>query len=67
MFGRRKLQNEVLELKYRVRELEQILCPFGSHDFKLIDRTVYVDPFDVCTIARYKCQKCGKEVTKDEY
>lgn len=67
MFGRRKLQNEVLELKYRVRELEQILCPFDSHDFKLIGSTVYVDPCDVYTIARYKCQKCGKEVTKYEY
>lgn len=31
MFG--KKQQQILELQNRVRELENILCPFNQHDF----------------------------------
>lgn len=67
MFGRRKLQNEIQELKCRVQELEQILCPFESHQFKFVDCTYVVGLYEVDVLSRYKCQKCGKEVERYSY
>jgi len=61
MFNK-KLKEENLKLKYRIKELEERLCPCESHDWKLIN-TEYklgccLPDFDV--IYHYKCKRCGK-------
>lgn len=60
MFG--KKQQQILKLQNRVRELENILCPFNQHDFVETDR-IYDggDP-----IVSYKCKRCHKKIIKSE-
>ena len=62
MQTKRELKAEVVRLTYRVRELEERLCPCESHDWKTVDYS-----FEVCssmgdteTIYHYKCRRCGK-------
>lgn len=61
MFNR-KLKAEVVRLTYRVKELEERLCPCESHDWV---RVGYRYVFSGCcppdTVYRYKCKRCGKE------
>ena len=58
---KKKLRVAVIELSYRVAELEERLCPMNGHDYKLIDCGVTFtsmgEPMDVET---YKCSRCGK-------
>lgn len=46
-FGRKQRQIEALQ--YRIKELEERLCPCEEHDWK------YIGMF------KYKCRRCGKE------
>lgn len=36
METKRKLNEEIIKLNYRIAELEERLCPCGSHDWKKI-------------------------------
>lgn len=55
MFGRKKMKDEILELRYRVAELEERLCPCEEHRWKQIGWS-YQDTYT------YKCRRCGKVI-----
>jgi hypothetical protein len=59
---RRFLKEEVLRLEYRVKDLEERLCPTEQHDWLTVGyRHVHVGCGETQSITRYKCRKCGKE------
>lgn len=62
MFNR-ELKEENTRLRYRIKELEEKLCPDEDHDWKLIgtDFNVNYTISDVDNFYRYKCRRCGKE------
>ena len=62
MFNR-KLKEENQKLKYRIKELEERLCPCEEHDWKLISTHYQFGCCveDIDTIYHYKCKRCGKE------
>lgn len=61
MFRKRKLLQEISELKHRIAELEERICPCEQHDWKVIDTEyVVVDESWTDAICKYKCTKCGK-------
>lgn len=59
---KRSLRNEVTRLSYRVKELEERLCPCESHTWKEVDYyfTGGTGMGDEETIYIYKCNVCGK-------
>ena len=63
---KRKLKEKIVELNYRIADLEERLCPCEEHDWKQIGH--YVTSFTYCadfdTVYRYKCRRCGK--TKED-
>lgn len=63
MFEKRKLKAQVVRLTYRVKELEERLCPCGQHDWVIVGR----EPSFVCgsveILHKIKCRRCGKEST----
>lgn len=67
MFG--KKQQQIFELQNRVRELENILCPFNQHDFVETGRTYDGgDPIYSREewIVSCECRRCHKKITKYE-
>lgn len=62
MFGKRKLKEEIMRLKYRIADLEERLCPCEDHDWKKIDchYTSLTNHLDLDAICTYKCRRCGK-------
>ena len=67
MFGRRRLKAEIERLTYRVKELEEQLCPWGQHDYVLTktEYKTWCSGHAVEAIDHFKCMKCGKEKTKE--
>ena len=66
MFGKRKLKAEVVRLTYRVKELEERLCPCEQHDW-VLTRTEFNMLCGGCAVDAtdyYKCMRCGKETAK---
>lgn len=75
MQTKRELKAEVVRLTYRVRELEERLCPCESHDWK-VDECPTINPeslrpkgewievkaknFYGCMITAYECTNCKK-------
>lgn len=61
MFNK-KLKEENTRLKYRIKELEERLCPCEEHDWKLINTEYKLGccPSDFDVINLYKCKRCGK-------
>lgn len=62
VFGKKKMAGGIVKLTYRVKELEERLCPCEQHQWLVID-TEYVpetDPRDMTTYHTYKCRRCGK-------
>ena len=59
-----KLKEENLKLKYRIKELEEKLCPCESHDWKLVGTDYRFGSCvgDIDTIYRYRCTRCSKEL-----
>lgn len=53
----------ICELKNRVHELEEIICPCEQHDFVKIDTFNYYDNdgFYMYTITEYICRRCKKK------
>jgi hypothetical protein len=60
--SKRFLRNKIMNLQYRIKDLEERLCPCEIHDWKWIDsRFIDVGLGNIEPIRRYKCQTCGKE------
>ena len=62
-----KLIQEKNELKNRVEELEEILCPCGRHEFVIVDiDTTYPyyggQTVEILQTRKLKCRKCKKVV-----
>ena len=57
----RKFKEEIIRLQYRVKELEERLCPCEQHDWVMIGREYIYNAYDVDTVNHYKCKRCGKE------
>ena len=62
---KRELKEENTRLKYRIKELEERLCPCEDHDWRLlnIETRFGCCVADIDTIYHYKCRICGKEST----
>lgn len=63
MFGKNKqMREEIVRLRYRVKELEERLCPCAQHQWLVTD-TQY-DVVDCSgyaeTFYTYQCRRCGK-------
>lgn len=57
----RKLKREIARLQYRVKELEEKLCPCEQHDWVRIDTEYVYNGLDCDALMHYKCRRCGKE------
>lgn len=69
MKTKRKLNEEIIKLNYRIAELEERLCPCKSHDWKKIGSGFEVSDspaLDTYMINSYKCKRCGKIIEKEE-
>lgn len=65
-----KKAKRIIELENRVRELEDILCPFNQHDF--IETSRVYDGGDLIYsreewIISCECRRCHKKITKTEF
>ncbi len=63
MRTKRELKAELVRLTYRVRELEERLCPCEEHDWRKVGEEFQINGItviDVETIYHYKCKRCGK-------
>ena len=70
MFGKRKLKAEVVRLTYRVKELEERLCPCEQHDWVVAGKSftsITGTGLDITTVYRCKCKNCGKETERMEW
>ena len=59
---RRKMKEKIMQLSYRVAELEERLCPCEEHEWKQVDSYLLIsaDGIDYDTMVKYKCRRCGK-------
>ena len=57
-----KKAKQIMGLKYRIKELEERICPNDSHDWNFMTSVIKVNknPIDTDTVYIYKCKKCGK-------
>lgn len=64
-----KKARQILELQSRVKELENVLCPFGQHDYIETGRT-YDGGDPVYSreewIVSCECRRCHKKIIKYE-
>lgn len=65
--SKRFLREEVVRLEYRVKELEEKLCPAEDHDWKAaaVHHTM-ISSFDTQTVTDYLCRRCGRRKTEYE-
>ena len=64
---KRFLRDKIMHLEYRVKELEERLCPCEDHDWKRIgSHDVWLGPMDTETVFHFKCRRCGKYAEGDE-
>jgi hypothetical protein len=60
---KRFYKNKVIQLEYRVKELEERLCPCESHTLKRVGtRWAHIAMGELEPIYQYKCKVCGKEM-----
>lgn len=68
MFGRRRLKAEIERLTYRVKELEEQLCPCSQHDWITVSEETEFHAHDMMLVRTHrKCKKCKKEVERIEW
>ena len=68
MLGRRRLKAEVVRLSYRVKELEELLCPWSQHDWITVSEETEFHAHDTILVRTHcKCKKCKKEVERIEW
>lgn len=54
----RQLEDEIVQLEFRIKELEEKICPCESHKWKLVNTDISYNGRYTYT---YKCEKCLKE------
>lgn len=66
MERKKDLKAEIVRLTYRVRELEERLCPCEQHDYICIGKeyTMITGACDCDVLRTMKCKRCGKVVKK---
>ena len=62
MFLKKRMSAEIVRLTYRVKELEERLCPCEQHQWLVtnIEYESETDPRDMTEYYTYKCRRCGK-------
>ena len=57
----RAVREKMLRQEFRIKELEQLLCPGEVHDWKLVESFLEYDGTGMSNdIKKYVCQKCLK-------
>lgn len=66
---KKKYQIENMQLQYRIKELEQLLCPAEQHNFVKVSRTTYIIDAYGSTLHddKYVCSRCLKVKTETDY
>ena len=59
----RKLREKIINLEWRIRELENHICPFESHEWVQVGFSWDTSCNGMCidTINHYRCSRCGKK------
>ena len=60
--NRAKYEVEKLKMEYRIRYLEDLICPLSSHDYEKVEMQYGKYEWSISTV--YKCKKCGKTLTR---
>ena len=62
METKRKLREKIINLEWRVKELENYICPFESHKWVPVGFSLSTscNGMAVDTIKHYRCSRCGK-------
>lgn len=64
----KKKRIEIMELEYRIKELENILCPAEQHDYVSLSRTVTSDDgISFYTKNNVICRRCLHKETLYEH
>ena len=58
---RRYLKEKIIRQEFRIKELEEKLCPCSSQEYKWISSRFVHNGIDIDAVRRYKCKVCGKE------
>ena len=60
--SRRKMKEKIMQLNYRVADLEERLCPCEDHDWKQTGYSFIggTGLGDETTLYKHKCRRCGK-------
>lgn len=62
-----KLKTENLQLRNRIQDLEERLCPCESHNYREIHREFIITVADCEILRTYKCNRCGKVIKKYDW
>ena len=63
MPSKRKLKDDIVTLSYRVKELEERLCPCQSHEWKKVETEFEYIYDEFVTVHTHQCTRCGKRKT----
>lgn len=69
MFNK-KLKMKLIEAQYRIKELEERLCPCEQHDWVEIHKEFVITCPTVADgeyLRTYKCRRCGKTIKKYDW
>jgi len=55
-----KLEQKISTLEFRIKELEEKLCPCEQHDYIVVDKIVKYNTYDVDYYEKRVCSRCGK-------
>ena len=62
METKRQLREQICNLNHRIEDLEERLCPYESHQWKLIEERTTYGLYGYDTVYIYKCTHCGKKI-----
>ena len=67
MFNK-KLKMKLIKAQYRIKELEERLCPCEQHDWVEIHKEfMMISSSDMEVLRTYKCKTCGKVIKKYDW
>lgn len=61
MITKRKLRDEIIHLQYRIKDLEERICPCGQHDYIKVGTEWEDMPAGADMLTVYQCKRCGKK------